>query len=69
MGRGFLPFILGFIIISCSEKPVIHPDFDFKQVKTVIIYPTPDYKLFPGSGSIVDKSIVYHLMKIGIKSC
>lgn len=58
--------LLAFFIYSCTEKPVIQPGFDFTRIKTIIIYPTPDYKSFPGSGSIINKSIVYHLMKMGL---
>ncbi len=54
------------IFYSCAEKPVIKPGFDFSQVKTIIVYPTPDFKSFPGSGMIINKNIVYHLMKMGI---
>jgi len=53
---------------SCAEKPVVHPGFDFTKIKTIIIYPTPDYKSFSGSGSIINKSIVYHLMKMGLNA-
>lgn len=58
--------ILFIFLYSCAEKPVVNPNFDFSQMKTIVIYPTPDYRSFTGSGSIINKSIVYHLMKMGL---
>ncbi|MBC8323013.1 MAG: hypothetical protein H8E70_05555 [Candidatus Marinimicrobia bacterium] len=59
--------ILAFIFLfSCADKPVVKPDFDFSRIETIVIYPTPDFRSFSGSGSIINKSIVYHLMNMGI---
>jgi len=58
-------FVLLFLL-SCADKPVVKPDFDFTTIETIVIYPTPDFRTFSGSGTIVNKSIVYHLMKMGI---
>lgn len=53
-------------LLSCADKPVVKPDFDFTNIETIVIYPTPDFRTFSGSGTIINKSIVYHLMKMGI---
>lgn len=58
--------VLLLVFYSCTEKPVVKPGFDFSQVQTVVVFPTSDFKYFPDSGTIINKSIVYHLMKIGI---
>lgn len=61
-----ITIVLLIFFYSCADKPAINPSFDFSSVSTIVIYPTPDYKSFPGSGSIINKSIVYHLMKMGV---
>ncbi len=64
--KRFLYILFIVIFVSCTDKPVIKPGFEFSKVKTIVVYPTPDYKSFAGSGSIINKSIVYHLMKMGV---
>jgi len=58
--------VLFIFLYSCADKPAVNPGFDFSSVNTIVIYPTPDHKSFEGSGSIINKSIVYHLMKMGV---
>lgn len=58
--------ILLIVLSSCASPPAVKSGFDFSEVKTVVVYPTPDHKSFAGSGTITNKSIVYHLMKLGI---
>ena len=59
-------FYFSFFLYSCADKPVVKPDFDFTSIETIVIYPTPDFRSFAGSGTIINKSIVYQLMKMGI---
>ncbi len=64
MSRSFF-LGLSFLIVACQPPPVVKPGYDFSQVKSIAVAHTPDFNSFPGSGKIVTRSIIHHLLRMG----
>lgn len=60
-------FILLGITLSCSTKPVVNQNYNFKEIGTIDILPIKDYKSTIGSGEMVQSSLDYNFLKYGFE--
>ncbi|MCH7733021.1 MAG: hypothetical protein IIB44_11040 [Candidatus Marinimicrobia bacterium] len=59
--------LLSFLFATgCYNNLVVKEGFNFSDVKTVSVVPIRDYENFLGSGEIISRSLVHHLMKLGL---
>lgn len=55
------------ILISCEPVLVTKEGFDFSSIQTIGIPTVQDHHAYSGSGSMVARSLVHHLMKLRIE--
>lgn len=59
--------LLSFLFATgCYNNIVVKEGFNFSDIKTVSVAPIRDYENFIGSGEIISRSLVHHLMKLGL---
>jgi len=60
-------FGISLFFIACQPPVVVKPDFDFQTIKRLSVVPVRDISSFPGSGTIIYRSLVHQLLRIGIQ--
>lgn len=66
LGKRFFLFVLLILLMSCEPILVSKENFDFTKIKTIGIPNIRDHNAYAGSGSMVARSLVHHLMKLRI---
>jgi hypothetical protein len=57
---------LFFIGFACRPPTVVNPNYDLSTIRTVSIAPIADFPTFEGSGEIITRSLIHHLMMMGL---
>jgi len=52
-----------FLSISCYNKPAISNSYNFKNVKSIKILPIKDFRGVPGSGEMIESSLIHNFLK------